>query len=122
MTEITDEVRRLMKAFEKELAIVKARVDGLEAAVGELEATQFSTTTKLKGKVRFVMGSAYRGDGYSRFGRLKNLKKAAQLYGIRTYDGSTGGLQDRSVNKIKDGKSNGEACLLYTSPSPRDEL
>ena len=54
VTEITDEVRRLMKAFEKELAIVKARVDGLEAAVGELEATQFSTTTKLKGKVRFI--------------------------------------------------------------------
>ena len=33
VTEITDEVRRLMKAFEKELAVVKARVDGLEAAV-----------------------------------------------------------------------------------------
>ena len=64
VTEITDEVRRLMKAFEKELAVVKARVDGLEAAVGELEATQFSTTTKLKGKVRFIMGDAYRGDGW----------------------------------------------------------
>ena len=113
VTEITDEVRRLMKAFEKELAIVKARVDGLEAAVGELEATQFSTTTKLKGKVRFIAGSAYRGDGYVRFGRLKNVLKAAQLYGIRTYDGSTGGLQDRTVNKIKDGKSNGEAYYYY---------
>ena len=72
VTEITDEVRRLMKAFEKELAIVKARVDGLEAAVGELEATQFSTTTKLKGKVRFIQGSAYRGDGMVRFGKLKD--------------------------------------------------
>ena len=113
VTEITDELRRLMKIFEKELAVVKARVDGLEAAVGELEATQFSTTTKLKGKVRFVMGSAYRGDGYVRFGRLKNVLKAAQLYGIRTYDGSTGGLQDRTVNKIKDGKSNGEAYYYY---------
>ncbi|CAK27168.1 Porin [Synechococcus sp. RCC307] len=113
VTEITDEVRRLMKAFEKELAVVKARVDGLEAAVGELEATQFSTTTKLKGKVRFIQGSAYRGDGYVRFGRLKNVMKAAQLYGIRTYDGSTGGLQDRTVNKIKDGKSNGEAYYYY---------
>ncbi|QNJ07767.1 outer membrane porin [Synechococcus sp. Minos11] len=113
VTEITDEVRRLMKAFEKELAVVKARVDGLEAAVGELEATQFSTTTKLKGKVRFVQGSAYRGDGYVRFGRLKNVLKAAQLYGIRVYDGSTGGLQDRTVNKIKDGKSQGEAYTYY---------
>jgi hypothetical protein len=113
VTEITDEVRRLIKAFEKELAIVKARVDGLEAKVGELAATQFSTTTKLKGKVRFIQGGVYRGDGMVRFGRLKNVKKAAQLYGIRAYDGSTGGFQDRSVNKIKDGKSNGEAYNYY---------
>lgn len=113
VTEMTDEIKRLVKAFEKELAIVKARVDGLEAKVGELEATQFSTTTKLKGKVRFVQGDAYRGDGYVRYGRLKNVLKAAQLYGIRTYDGSTGGLQDRTINKIKDGKSNGEAYYYY---------
>jgi hypothetical protein len=54
-----------MKEVEKELAIVKGRVDGLEARVGELEATQFSTTTKLKGKVDFVTGGvSYGGDGY----------------------------------------------------------
>merc|ERR1711934_338563 len=65
VTEVTDELKRLMKEFEKELAIVKGRVDGLEARVGELEATQFSTTTKLKGKVDFVMGGvSYGGDGY----------------------------------------------------------
>merc|ERR1712216_438769 len=65
VTEVTDELKRLMKEFEKELAIVKGRVDGLEARVGELEATQFSTTTKLKGKVDFVTGGvSYGGDGY----------------------------------------------------------
>merc|ERR1719498_1412650 len=58
VTEVTDELKRLMKEFEKELAIVKGRVDGLEARVGELEATQFSTTTKLKGKTTFVIGAA----------------------------------------------------------------
>ena len=47
VTEVTDELRRLLKEFETELAILKGRVDGLEARVGELEATQFSTTTKL---------------------------------------------------------------------------
>ena len=56
VTEVTDELRRLLKEFETELAILKGRVDGLEARVGELEATQFSTTTKLKGKATFVMG------------------------------------------------------------------
>ena len=43
---ITDEIRRLMREFERELAILKGKVDGLEARVGELEAMQFSTTTK----------------------------------------------------------------------------
>jgi hypothetical protein len=52
-----------MKEFEKELAILKGRVDGLEARVGELEATQFSTTTKLKGQATFVIGAnSYAGN------------------------------------------------------------
>merc|ERR1711939_1153201 len=57
ITEVTDELRRLIKEFETELAVIRGRVDGLEARVGELEATQFSTTTKLKGKANFVMGA-----------------------------------------------------------------
>ncbi|MCP9817737.1 carbohydrate porin [Synechococcus sp. GreenBA-s] len=57
ITEVTDELKRLMKEFEKELAVLKGRVDGLEAKVGELEATQFSTTTKLKGIATFVIGA-----------------------------------------------------------------
>ena len=57
VTEITDEVRRLVAEFETELAVLSGRVDGLEARVGELEATQFSATTKLKGKATFVAGA-----------------------------------------------------------------
>ncbi|SBO42771.1 iron uptake porin [Cyanobium sp. NIES-981] len=56
VTEVTDELKRLMAEFEKELAVLKGRVDGLEAKVGELEATQFSTTTKLKGEVSMILG------------------------------------------------------------------
>ena len=54
---MTDELRRLMAEFETELAILKGRVDGLEAKVGELEATQFSTTTKLKGCLLYTSPS-----------------------------------------------------------------
>jgi hypothetical protein len=57
ISEVTDELKRLMKEFEKELAVLRGRVDGLEAKVGELEANQFSTTTKLKGKATFVIGA-----------------------------------------------------------------
>jgi len=56
VTEVTDELRRLQKEFEQELAVLKGRVDGLEAKVGKLEATQFSTTTKLQGEATFVLG------------------------------------------------------------------
>merc|ERR1712078_191603 len=56
VTGMTDELKRLIREFETELAIIKGRVDGLEARVGELEATQFSTTTKLKGYSAWVLG------------------------------------------------------------------
>ena len=66
ITEVTDELRRLLKEFETELAILKGRVDGLEARVGELEATQFSTTTKLSAKTVWVAGATRaKGDNYN---------------------------------------------------------
>jgi hypothetical protein len=72
ISEVTDELKRLMKEFEKELAVLRGRVDGLEAKVGELEANQFSTTTKLKGIATFVVGAnSYGGDA-------SLLKDAAQ--------------------------------------------
>jgi hypothetical protein len=56
VTEVTDELQRLMDEFRSELTVLKGRVNGLEAKVGELEATQFSTTTKLRGEVNFMLG------------------------------------------------------------------
>ena len=56
VTEVTDELRRLQKEFSKELAVLKGRVSGLEAKVGKLEATQFSTTTKLQGDTFWTLG------------------------------------------------------------------
>ena len=56
VTETTDELQRLLAEFKTELAVLTARVDGLDAKVGQLEATQFSTTTKLKGEATFVLG------------------------------------------------------------------
>ena len=64
VTEVTDQLKKLMKEFEKELAILKGRVDGLEARVGTLEANQFSTTTKLKGSTYWVLGAnSFGGNG-----------------------------------------------------------
>ncbi|NJM85699.1 MAG: iron uptake porin [Leptolyngbyaceae cyanobacterium RM2_2_21] len=44
-------IRRLQEQFQAELATLRGRVDALEADVAELEANQFSTTTKLRGEV-----------------------------------------------------------------------
>ena len=44
-------IRRLQEEFQSELATLRGRVDALEADVAELEANQFSTTTKLRGQV-----------------------------------------------------------------------
>jgi hypothetical protein len=56
VTEVTDELSKLMDEFAVELATLKGRVDGLEGRVGQLEATQFSTTTKLRGEATWVLG------------------------------------------------------------------
>ncbi|WP_094561411.1 iron uptake porin [Synechococcus sp. 8F6] len=56
VTEVTDELQRLMDEFKTELAALTGRVDGLEKKVGKLEAQQFSTTTKLRGEASFVIG------------------------------------------------------------------
>jgi len=61
VSEVTDELKKLMAEFEKELAVLKGRVDGLEAKVGVLEAQQFSTTTKLKGLATMVLGGTTYG-------------------------------------------------------------
>ncbi|MCP9777637.1 MULTISPECIES: iron uptake porin [unclassified Cyanobium] len=65
VTEVTDELQRLMEEFKAELATLRGRVDGLEKKVGVLEAQQFSTTTKLRGEVSMIIGGSpnYDGDG-----------------------------------------------------------
>jgi hypothetical protein len=57
VTEVTDELQRLINDFQKELSVLKGRVEGLDKRVGKLEATQFSTTTKLQGETLFVVGA-----------------------------------------------------------------
>ena len=48
-SESLDTVRRLQEEFAAELSTLRGRVDTLEDSVAELEANQFSTTTKLNG-------------------------------------------------------------------------
>jgi hypothetical protein len=58
ITEVTDELQKLLNEFDTELTVLTSRVDGLESKVGQLQAQQFSTTTKLRGEVSFVIAGA----------------------------------------------------------------
>ena len=73
VTEITDEIKKLIYLFEAELALIRGRVDGIEARLGELEAMKFSPTSKLKGEGSFMMGSIT-------YGGNVNDNIAGQLY------------------------------------------
>jgi len=75
VSEVTDALKRLIQEFERELAVLKGRVDGLEARVGELEATRFSTTTKLSGLATFVLGASSFGGSAS--GRVRQAEQTA---------------------------------------------
>lgn len=56
-------LQRLQEEFATELATLRGRVDGLEARTAELEANQFSTTTKLSGQVIVaVNGGGFEGN------------------------------------------------------------
>ncbi|WP_016950128.1 iron uptake porin [Anabaena sp. PCC 7108] len=52
-------LQRLQEEFSAELATLRGRVDALEARTSELEANQFSTTTKLKGEAIFAVEQAF---------------------------------------------------------------
>jgi hypothetical protein len=55
-------LQRLQEEYSAELATLRGRVDGLEARTSELEANQFSTTTKLVGEAIFNISDAFGGD------------------------------------------------------------
>jgi len=60
LSEINDQERRLVDEFRPELAVIKGRLDGVEAGVGMSDDEGFSTTTKMSGAATFVLGGTSR--------------------------------------------------------------
>jgi len=79
VTEVTEELTRLANEFRNELIVIQGRVAKLEKQVGSLQATQFSTTTKLKGEATFVLGGV---DG-ARLANSSNVGNTAFNYDLR---------------------------------------
>lgn len=57
-----DTILRLMQEFQADLAILQGRTDSSQARLQDLEATQFSNTSKLKGEAIFSLGSVLSSD------------------------------------------------------------
>ena len=57
VAEVTTVERSLIDEFSSELALIRGRIDGIEARLNEYEAGAFSTTTTLDGKAVFALGA-----------------------------------------------------------------
>ncbi|MEH1933210.1 MAG: iron uptake porin [Nostoc sp.] len=57
-----DTIKKLQEQFSPELAQFRRRLDTLETRTAKLEATQFTTTTKLIGRGQIVIGSVLEGN------------------------------------------------------------
>ena len=57
VAEVTNIERSLIDEFSSELALLRGRVDGIEARMNEFEAGSFSDTTTLDGKAVFLIGA-----------------------------------------------------------------
>ena len=68
-----EQLRRLQQEFQAELATLRGRVDALEARVNELEANQFSTTTKLRGRTIFSLADIFGGENVGDLGDRNNF-------------------------------------------------
>ena len=80
VSEASDQLKKLTKEFEKELAILKGRVDGLASRVGSLEASQFSTTTKLSGQATYVLGAnIFSGNAINTQANTVNLRDGSAI-------------------------------------------
>ncbi len=57
VAEVTNVERSLIDEFTSELALLRGRLDGIEARMNEFEAGAFSSTTTLDGKAVFIAGA-----------------------------------------------------------------
>ncbi|MBD2667495.1 hypothetical protein B6N60_01675 [Richelia sinica FACHB-800] len=92
-------LQRLQEEFSAELATLRGRVDSLEARTAELEANQFSTTTKLQGEAIFALT-----DGFG--GRTSNANRAAFQNRVRLNLQSSFTGRDILTTRLSAGNAN----------------
>ncbi|NEP81544.1 MAG: iron uptake porin [Okeania sp. SIO3B3] len=124
-------LQRLQEEFATELAELRGRVDALEARTEELEANQFSTTTKLNGETLFWLSDTFgqRAEGRGRSRSEDDRTYTTFAYRVRlNFDTSFTGkdrlrarLQANEIPNYSSGDlTNTLMARLATDSSPDD--
>ena len=74
----------LQEEFATELAVLRGRIDSLEARTAELENNQFSTTTKLNGEILFWLSDTL-GERANARGESSGNNKTQTFFSYRTW-------------------------------------
>ncbi len=102
VAEVSNIERSLIDEFSSEIALLRGRVDGIEARMNEFEAGSFSSTTTLDGKAVFVFGAV---DGNSDLGETTSG-------GTDTVAVTDGGTTYNAVIKKADKDKHSEALSV----------
>jgi hypothetical protein len=115
-------LQKLQEEFSAELATLRGRVDALEARTAELEANQFSTTTKLQGQVVAVVSDVLSGDRVENTNitdKNTTLGYRARLELVTSFTGKDTLFTRIQANNIFDPNLNTqEGNLFFTSNVP----
>jgi hypothetical protein len=112
-------LQRLQEEFASELATLRGKVDALEARTAELEANQFSTTTKLSGETIFAVSDIFGGGNDSTDNDLGDINETTLQYRLRlNFDTSFTG-RDRLRARLQSGNFN---RFVTTDPATSTSL
>ena len=95
VAEVSNIERSLIDEFSSEIALLRGRVDGIEARMNEFEAGSFSSTTTLDGKAVFVLGAV---DGNLDLQETSTVNKAANSDGTGNVSASKVEKQSEAVS------------------------
>ncbi|MFN7414189.1 MAG: iron uptake porin [Dolichospermum sp.] len=119
-------IQKLQEQFSTELVTLRGRVDTVEAKTAELEANQFSTTTKLQGQVVAVVSDVLKNkkvNGADIPGKNTTLAARTRLEFVSSFTGKDTLLARLESNNINSPNINTpEGNLFFASSNPSNNF
>ncbi|MBS9390815.1 MAG: iron uptake porin [Dolichospermum sp. WA123] len=119
-------IQKLQEQFSTELVTLRGRVDTVEAKTAELEANQFSTTTKLQGQVVAVVSDVLTNkkvNGADISGKNTTLAARTRLEFVSSFTGKDTLLARLESNNINSPNINTpEGNLFFASSKPSNNF